>query len=91
MKAKVVALAGDGIGPEVMESGLEVLRCVVKGAGLDLEVQRGHIGGDALDRFALPLDDHTLAACKAAHAVLLGAGACLGRPGRASQARSRTA
>jgi len=65
---RIVALPGDGIGPEVMASGLEVLRAVA-----DVEVQEHAFGGAAIDLHGIALTDEVLAACRDADAVLLGA------------------
>jgi len=64
---KVVCLAGDGIGPEVMEAAMRVLE------PLPLELESYSFGGEAIHRFGNPLPVETLAACKGAQAVLLGA------------------
>lgn len=67
---KVVVLAGDGIGPEVIRQARRVLEAVVP-SGIDY--QDALIGGAAIDAHGTPLPDATLAACQAADAVLLGA------------------
>ncbi len=73
MKARVVALPGDGVGPEVVRSALRVLEAVAERSGHRLELTEALIGGAALDRVGAPLPDDTLAACRDADAVLLGA------------------
>ncbi|MGB2940078.1 MAG: 3-isopropylmalate dehydrogenase, partial [Candidatus Dormiibacterota bacterium] len=72
-RRRVVILAGDGIGPEVTAQAVAVLEraCLLSGAALS-EVQR-LIGGAAIDTEGTPLSDDTLAECRAADAVLLGA------------------
>ena len=67
--ARIVTLPGDGIGPEVLASALEVLRAV---AG-DLEYEEHPFGGAAIDAHGTALTDETLAACRGADAVLLAA------------------
>src|SRR5512132_3060335 len=67
--ARIVTLPGDGIGPEVLASALEVLRAV---AG-DLEYDEHPFGGAAIDAHGPALTDETLAACQGADAVLLAA------------------
>ena len=69
MAAKVVLLPGDGIGPEIIGPAVEVLRAV--GAEFDYEAQL--FGGASIDEHGVALTDETLAACKAADAVLLAA------------------
>jgi 3-isopropylmalate dehydrogenase len=71
--AKIVLLPGDGIGPEVTAEGARVLEAVAKKFGHRFETATFPIGGCAIDAFGTPLPDHTLAACKASHAILLGA------------------
>jgi 3-isopropylmalate dehydrogenase len=67
--ARIVTLPGDGIGPEVLASALEVLRAVAE----DLEYEEHPFGGASIDAHGTPLTDETLAACQGADAVLLGA------------------
>jgi len=45
MKVHVVALPGDGIGPEVMAQGLRVLHAVGAATGTELEVEEIPCGG----------------------------------------------
>ena len=73
MKAHIVVLPGDGIGPEVTAAGVAVLRAVAERAGHDFAFVEHAIGGVAIDTFEDPLPPQTLAACKTADAVLLGA------------------
>ena len=73
MKAHIVVLPGDGIGPEVTAAGVAVLRAVAERAGPDFAFVEHAIGGVAIDTFEDPLPPQTLAACKTADAVLLGA------------------
>jgi 3-isopropylmalate dehydrogenase len=67
--ARIITLPGDGIGPEVLASALEVLRAV---AG-DLEYEEHPFGGTSIDAHGTALTDETLAACQSADAVLLAA------------------
>jgi 3-isopropylmalate dehydrogenase len=67
--ARIVTLPGDGIGPEVLTSALEVLRAVAD----DLEFEEHAFGGASIDAHGTALTDETLAACQAADAVLLAA------------------
>jgi 3-isopropylmalate dehydrogenase len=65
----IVTLAGDGIGPEIMARALELLRHVSE----DFSFEEHLFGGAAIDVHGIALTDETLAACKAADAVLLAA------------------
>jgi 3-isopropylmalate dehydrogenase len=73
MTLRIVALPGDGVGPEVTAQALAVLRAVTTDAGIDLVVDERPIGGSAIDAVGTPLPDATLDACRGADAVLLGA------------------
>ena len=73
MKAHIVAIPGDGIGPEIVESALEVLFRVSSRFCHDFTVQRMPAGGQAIDLFGTPLPDTTLHACQNSDSVLLGA------------------
>jgi 3-isopropylmalate dehydrogenase len=69
MAQRVVLLPGDGIGPEIMGSALEVLRA----AGADLDYDEHVFGGASIDAHGNALTDETLNACRHADAVLLAA------------------
>ncbi|MBI1216547.1 MAG: 3-isopropylmalate dehydrogenase [Alphaproteobacteria bacterium] len=72
-KKRIVALQGDGIGPEIMAEALKVIGWFNENAGTDIEVSKGDIGGMCIDKHGVPLDDATLEACRKADAVLLAA------------------
>ena len=67
--AKIAVLPGDGIGVEIVEQALRVLRAL----DLPLEMQTALVGGAAYEAHGHPLPDSTLALAKAADAVLFGA------------------
>ncbi len=69
----IVILAGDGIGPEIMEQALAVLARVNQRFELGLTWEHHLLGGCAIDAAGVPLPPATLAAAKAADAILLGA------------------
>ena len=73
MTRKIVALAGDGIGPEIMEAGLEVLEALSEKTGFDYEIDRQPFGGAGIDATGHPLPDETLKASREADAILLAA------------------
>ncbi len=73
MKAHLIALPGDGIGPEVVSAALEVLVAVGERSGYTFRVETALLGGCAIDATGTALPADTLAACRAADAVLLGA------------------
>ena len=69
----IVLLPGDGIGPEVINETVRILQVLSEGADYHFEFQHHLIGGCAIDRFGVPLTTETVAACKLADAVLMGA------------------
>jgi 3-isopropylmalate dehydrogenase len=66
---RIVVLPGDGIGPEVTAVAVRVLRALP----LEVEVEEHPFGGAAIDATGDPLPPATIAACRTATAVLLGA------------------
>ncbi len=73
MKLKILVTAGDGIGPEVTNEAVAVLREVAALGGHSFEIEEKRIGGVAIVKDGTPLPDETLAAALASDAVLLGA------------------
>ncbi|TCK09442.1 3-isopropylmalate dehydrogenase [Marinobacterium mangrovicola] len=73
MSKNVLLLPGDGIGPEIVSEARKVLESVNAKFSLGLELSEAHLGGAAIDATGKPLPDETLAACKSADAILLGA------------------
>ncbi len=67
--AKIACLPGDGIGPEVLDQAVRVLEQLP----IELELVRLPFGGAAIDEVGEPLPEETLAYCRSAAAVLLGA------------------
>ena len=73
MKKTIAVIAGDGIGPEIVGEAVKVLKKVAEKFGHDFTFDERVVGGAAYDAFGDCLPDDTLAACKGADAVLLGA------------------
>jgi 3-isopropylmalate dehydrogenase len=73
MLLRVTSLPGDGIGPEVTDQAIHVLKEVAIGFGHTLELQQHNVGGAALTANGDPLPESTIQACLQSHAVLLGA------------------
>lgn len=69
---RIAVLAGDGIGPEVMEQALRVLDAAEARFGFTTERQECYVGGAAIDHCGKALPAETLAACEAADAILFG-------------------
>jgi 3-isopropylmalate dehydrogenase len=70
---KIAVISGDGIGPEVIDEAIKVIRKTEEVFGYSFTFEHGLFGGIAIDERGTPLPDDTLAMCKSADAVLLGA------------------
>ena len=73
MSQRIVVLPGDGIGPEVTREAVSCLKLVADRCGFALAFEEHDFGGVAIDRHSQPLPATTLAACRSADAILLGA------------------
>lgn len=73
MKANIVLLPGDGIGPEIVAQAQRVLEVVAERFGHQFEFASHLIGGIAIDTCGDPLPQETVDACRASQAILLGA------------------
>ena len=73
MQLRIVVLPGDGVGPEVTEQAVRVLREVANIHGHNFHFAEHAAGGEAIRQTGSPLPPVTLDACLAADAVLLGA------------------
>jgi 3-isopropylmalate dehydrogenase len=71
--ARIAALPGDGVGPEVAAEGLRVLQAVAQRFGHRFDIDHGLIGGAALDATGSSLPADTVTLVEGADAVLLGA------------------
>ena len=72
-KYKIVSLPGDGIGPEIMESAIDILDLVAKKNKVLFEIQQKDIGGISIDLHGEPITSDTLKCCLDSDIVLLGA------------------
>ncbi|WP_426661070.1 3-isopropylmalate dehydrogenase [Rhodanobacter aciditrophus] len=73
MKANIVTLPGDGVGPEVTAAAVAVLQAVAAHYEHAFSFDERLIGGAAIDATGEPLPAAALEACQSADAVLLGA------------------
>lgn len=73
MEFKITLLPGDGIGPEVVSEAARVLETIGSKFGHTFNFQERLMGGCSIDKYGSSLTDETLADCKSADAVLLGA------------------
>jgi len=69
---KIAALAGDGIGPEVMREAIKVLRAVERKFSLSFQITEAPVGWAGIDASGKALPDATLALCKQSDAILFG-------------------
>ncbi|TNF69344.1 MAG: 3-isopropylmalate dehydrogenase [Gammaproteobacteria bacterium] len=72
MDKKIAILAGDGIGPEVMTSAIEVLKAIEKKYNHQFIYEEGLIGGSAYDQYQNHCPEETINICKNADAILFG-------------------
>ncbi|MGH7121705.1 MAG: 3-isopropylmalate dehydrogenase [Acetobacteraceae bacterium] len=70
---KLLLLAGDGVGPEVMHEVLRVVDWLARRRALAFDLTEDLVGGASIDARGTPLSPATLAAAKEADAVLFGA------------------
>ncbi len=73
MHSRIVLLPGDGIGPEVTAAAQAALAAAAHRFDHHFDFETFAIGGAAIRQDLPPLPPQTLAACKAADAILLGA------------------
>lgn len=70
---KIALLRGDGIGPEIVDSAVRVLKAVGKKYAMDFSFTPYLIGGAAIDACGEPLPKETVKGCLDSDSVLLGA------------------
>ena len=70
---KILVLAGDGIGPEVMREARRLLDWLERRRGIRFEIEEDLVGGASIDARGTPLSEATVALAKEADAVLFGA------------------
>ncbi len=73
MKADLVLLPGDGVGPEVLHESRRVLERIGEIRGHDFALREALIGGVAIQATGAPLPPETVTACQETDAILLGA------------------
>ena len=70
MKLNIAVLAGDGIGPEIMEQGVAVLKAVANRFGHEVTFKEALCGAHAIDEVGDPFPEETFQVCQEADAVL---------------------
>ena len=73
MNYNITLIPGDGIGPEVVAEAVRVLDTIASNYGHSFKFTERLMGGCSIDKFGSSLTEETLADCKSADAVFLGA------------------
>ena len=73
MKLNIAALAGDGIGPEIMQQGVAVVKAVAERFAHDVSFTPALCGAAAIERVGNPFPEETFTTCMNADAVLFAA------------------
>lgn len=73
MKKKILVLPGDGVGPEVTEQSVKILRAVAEKFHHEFSFKEGFIGATAIDATGNPFPDETHKLCLESDAILFGA------------------
>lgn len=69
---RFAVLPGDGIGPEVMKSAIQVLQATGEKYGFALNYQEADVGGIAIDLHGSALPEATIKVCEEHDAILFG-------------------
>jgi isocitrate dehydrogenase (NAD+) len=78
---KIAVLPGDGIGPEVIDCALVVLKALMRvDPSLELELVKADVGEPAFEKYGDPLPEETLALARESRAILFGAVGKLATP-----------
>ena len=73
MKLKITLLPGDGIGPEVVNAAVDVMKAAAEKFNVTFSFNEQLIGGCSYEKNGMPLTEEVLSACYDSDAVLLGA------------------
>ncbi len=72
-KFNIAVLPGDGIGPEIMQEAVKVLKEIEKRHAVEFLLKEAYVGGASIDECGVPLDQRVLDFALKSDAVLLGA------------------
>ncbi len=72
MKLKIAVLSGDGIGPEVTEQSIKVLKAIASEFNHEFSFKNAQVGAIAIENTGFPLPEDTLDLCKTSDAILFG-------------------
>ena len=70
-REKVLILAGDGIGPEIMKEAIKVLDIVSKKYSISFDLKEASVGGASIDRYGVSLTEEVLTEALKSRCVLL--------------------
>ncbi len=73
MDFKIAVLAGDGIGPEIVEQAIKVLKAVGEKFNHSFKFTEAPVGAAAIDQMGDPFPEDTFMLCMNSDAVLFGA------------------
>lgn len=73
MKYKIAIMPGDGIGKEISEGAVSVIRKIGKKYNHEFDIKYADIGGAAIDNHGTPLPEETIEICKNSDGIILGA------------------
>ena len=72
-KMNILVLPGDGVGPEVTEEAIKVIKAVSEIYSLNVQIEKALFGGAAVDKFGNPFPEETKNKIRDSDAILLGA------------------
>ena len=70
---KILVVPGDGIGVEVTEISVSILKAIGEKSGVEFTFENDLLGGCAIDAHGVPVTEETIEKAKQSDAVLLGA------------------
>ena len=73
MNLKIAVLPGDGIGPEVTNESIKVLKCIADNYNHTIELSEGPVGAIAIEEYNDPYPGITHKLCEDSDAILFGA------------------
>ena len=73
MKYKIAIMPGDGIGKEISEGAVSVIRKIGEKYNHEFDINYADIGGVAIDNHGTPLPEETIEICKNSDGIILGA------------------
>jgi 3-isopropylmalate dehydrogenase len=72
MSIDILALDGDGIGPEIMQSTLDIVDFLNKELKLDIQIRKEVIGFKSIDQNSTTMTSEVVLASKEADGIILG-------------------